>query len=100
MRPCSRRRLSMRDTCPVVLSGRNRRRVLFFMPLMLNSPRAMAVSRAFVAGIEQVETGVGTALVLHRLREPVELVTAVARILDRGQELQVAAVGGLQDLPQ
>src|SRR5262249_58661550 len=50
--------------------------------------------QGFVAGIEQVETGVGTALVLHRLREPVELVTAVARILDRGQELQVAAGWG------
>src|SRR5262249_473523 len=47
--------------------------------------------QGFVAGIEQVETGVGTALVVHRLREPVELVTAVARILDHRQELQVAS---------
>ena len=42
--------------------------------------------QGFVAGIEQVETGIGTAFVLDWLREPVELVTAVVRILDSGQE--------------
>jgi hypothetical protein len=65
------------------------------MPLILNSPRAMAV-RGFVGGVEQVETGIGAAFVLYRPREPAELFTAVAGILDSRQKLQLARLAALR----
>ena len=56
--------------------------------------------QGFIVGVEQIEAGVGSAFVLDRLRELVELVASVAGIFDGGQELQVAPVGGSQNFPQ
>jgi hypothetical protein len=55
--------------------------------------------QSFGVGIE-VEARKGSTLVMHRLRQLVELVAAVAWIFDRGQELRVSPVGGFQDFPQ
>ena len=44
--------------------------------------------------------GVGAALMLPRLRQLVEFVAPVARVFDGRQELEVASVGGGQQLAQ
>ncbi len=45
-----------------------------------------------VTDVEEIETGIRPALATERLRELVQFVAAVARILESRQELQVAAV--------
>ena len=53
-----------------------------------------------VIAIEQVETGIGPSLLLNGTREFVEFVPASPGVFDRGEELEIAAVGCLQQLAQ
>lgn len=51
-----------------------------------------AQEQIVVFRVEEAEAGIGAAFVVQCPRELVEFVAPVARVLDGGQELQVAAV--------
>ena len=58
------------------------------------------MEQRIVVFVEEVEAGIVAALMLDRLRQFVEFVAPVARVVDGGEELQIAAVGGLQKFAQ
>ena len=58
------------------------------------------LKQGVIVGVEEVEAGIGTAFLGDGLGEFIQLVPPVARILEGGQELQVAPIGGFQQLAQ
>jgi hypothetical protein len=56
--------------------------------------------QSIVSGVEEVETRVGAALMVHCARQLVEFVASIAGIVDGGEKLQIAAVGGCQQFAQ
>src|SRR5690348_5127260 len=56
------------------------------------------LEQGLVAGIEEVESAIVAGLVVNGFTEAGQLADAPAGVVQRGEKLQVAPVGGCQDL--
>jgi hypothetical protein len=85
---------------PAVLVRQMAPQRLVLQPAEVELTAHHCTEQRVVAGIEQIESRIGTILVLDGAGQFVKFVPPGARIGDGGKELQVPAIGGFQQFPQ